>query len=297
MWRVLLVCFSVSIQTLLRRVLPVATALVLVLSGTGELPARALSSTGTRSVAPDTTFPVPVGDREALVSLPQNHDPAVAHPLLLVFGGWGADPGEMAGNMGVRDAAVDAIVVYARGVGNAWAGAPYATTSQEEDIAHIREVVDAVAGQYHVNRSRVYALGHSNGGAFALTLACRAPDLVAGVVSVSGMFYEPVDSHCVGGPVPVQIIHDVHDDVARPEGGQRHGAPFLPVQEILDRWAVRNGCVDGSFPVLTYLPYADHQAWSGCHAETEAVITSHRGHGWAGHAPHTAWDFLSRQFH
>ena len=285
------------LQSLLQRILPAVTTLVLLVTGVAVAPAHAqsaLSSASPATVTPDQTVSLPVGHRDVLVSLPADVDPTVAHPLVLVFGGWGAGPEQMAFDMGMRDAA-DAIVAYARGVDNAWAGAPYAVTSQEEDLAYTRAVVDAIAAQHPVDYSRVYAVGHSNGGAFALTLACRAPDLVAGVVSVSGMFYEPVDTDCVGAPVPVQIIHAANDDVALLEGGWRHNAPFLPTAEMLGRWVWRNGCLTEVLPVPTAVPDAAHEAWLGCVEETELVLSYSAGHPWPSYAPYVAWDFLSRQ--
>lgn len=276
----------------LRRILPLLLSLLLLASA---YPAHAQSSLPQSSVSPTgVDLPLAVGDRDVLVSLPERYDPSLAWPVILVFGGWGASPEEMASTTRMQDVA-DAIVVYARGIGNAWAGAPYSAATAEQDVAYARDAVREVAAGYSVDWSRVYAVGHSNGGAFALMLACRAPDLVAGVVSVSGMFYTPVDSGCAGVSVPVQVIHAADDPVAQFSGGFRHDAPFLPVREMLGRWADRNGCLSVPYSRPGGVPGVTVQDWWGCRSETRLLLSDGGGHAWPSHASWEAWDFLSRQ--
>lgn len=238
--------------------------------------------------------PVAVGEREALVALPHDYDPALTYPVMLVFGGLGASPEDMAATSGFHDGA-NAIVAYARGEADTWAGAPYSARSMEQDVAFSRQLVETLAVGHLVDRSRVYAVGHSNGGAFAAALACRAPDLVAGAVSVSGMFYAGVDAGCAAASVPVMFIHAANDDVARPEGGVRHNAPFDALGQVVDRWILRNGCLPEATERWTSAPGATARAVNGCRAETEILESPTAGHQWPDYATHEAWNFLSRQ--
>lgn len=298
MGRKLLVLPTVSRKKSIRRALVAMFTLVLALGNLA--PASAQSSSGSSGSSVygaerDKTQPLSVGERDVLVSLPVDYDPALSYPVLLAFGGWGVSPEELSRVAGLR-AGSDAIIAYGRGVGDAWAGAPYSRTSMDEDVRYSRAVVDRIADRYSVDRSRVYAIGHSNGGAFALSLACRAPDLMAGVVSVSGMFYDEGDGGCRGGGVPVMFIHAVNDDVALINGGVRNGAHFLPVHELFQRWGVRNGCLPLAAHLPAFAPDASHRLWTGCRADSEIVISESAGHPWPRHAPAVAWDFLSRQF-
>lgn len=295
----LLLLVSVSQTKTIRRVLGAMLALILSLGALAPVPAAAQSSLpggfalSGGSSGRDATFPLAVGGRDVLVSLPPNYNPAIAHPVLLVFGGLGASAEEVSRTLGLR-ANSGAIIAYARGVGNAWAGAPYSQTTMDADVSYARGIVDAIAAQHPVNRGRIYAIGHSNGGAFALNLACRAPELLAGAVSVSGMFYTAADQGCGGGNVPVMLIHSTNDDVAVYGGGVRHGAPFLSVDEMFQRWGTRNGCQ--LTPI--HLPGAGgrtHRSWTNCRAQTELVVSPSAGHPWPGHAPAVARDFLARQ--
>lgn len=293
---------TVSLTSSLRRVIPVLLTFLLLVSGysvafMAAAPAHAQLSLPHSSVPTlhgPAPHPVPVGQREVLVSVPAHYDPSLAWPVILAFPGWTDTPENMASDTGLKELQ-SAIVVYARGVGNAWAGAPYSATTIEEDVAFARAAVGEVAARYTVDWSRVYAVGHSNGGAFALMLACRAPDLVAGVVSVSGMFYTLVDSGCAGVSVPVQVIHAADDPVAQFSGGFRHDAPFLPVREMLGRWADRNGCLSVPYSRPGGVPGVTVQDWWGCRSETRLLLSDGGGHAWPSHASWEAWDFLSRQ--
>lgn len=241
------------------------------------------SSTGS---APSRPMPLQVGERDALVTLPANYDPTRAYPVLLAFGGWNVSPESLAADHG-RELGRDAIVAYGRGVGDAWAGAPYAATSITEDVAYARMIVDALDAQYAIDRSSVHALGHSNGGAFTLVLACHAPDLVNGVVSIAGMFYDPVDAGCLAAGEPVLFLHGANDGIAAPAGGIRNGAHFLPLETVVGNWAQRNSC--DSQQVV-----GERHTYLGCTAATELIYSPDSGHGWPGHTTRTAWDFLSR---
>lgn len=295
----LLLLVSVFQTKILSRALGAMLALLLSLGALTPVPAAAqssfpgLSSLTGSSRSGDSVSSLAVGGRDVLVSLPSTYNPAVAYPVLLVFGGLGASPEEVSRTLGLR-ANSGAIIAYARGVGNAWAGAPYSQTTVDADVAYARGIVDAIAAEHPVDRDRIHALGHSNGGAFALNLACHAPDLLAGAVSVSGMFYTIGEQGCRGSNVPVLLIHSTNDDVAVYDGGVRHGAPFLSVDEIFQRWGHRNNCQ----PIQVRLPGIGdrtHRSWAGCNARTELVVSPSAGHHWPGHASAVVRDFFARQ--
>ena len=54
----------------------------------------------------------------------------------------------------------------------------------DHDVAYLRRVVETAIDTYNVDVNRVYVLGHSNGAAMALRLACDAADLFSAAVSV-----------------------------------------------------------------------------------------------------------------
>ncbi|AGF72318.1 polyhydroxybutyrate depolymerase [Corynebacterium halotolerans YIM 70093 = DSM 44683] len=249
---------------------------------------------------PDTTVrlevPVPGGPtRDVLISLPENYDPTRTYPVWLAYPGRSISPEHMSTDTGLQVAS-DAIVAYGRGEGGAWAGAPYAVTDMAEDIAYSRAVVDRIAQDHLIDRDRVYAIGHSNGGGFALALACHAPDLVAGVVGVSGIYYNPgtpASGRCAGQPVPVMIIHSRNDGLSLIEGATAHGVPYVGAAAMVGIHAAINGC--GGATTRPVAPGVTAHVRQGCEAATELILSESDGHGWPHYSAFEAWDFLSAQ--
>lgn len=57
-----------------------------------------------------------------------------------------------------------------------------ARTANIDDIGFMGAIVEDAASKYGIDRSRVYALGHSNGGHMAMRLALEAPGMLAGMI-------------------------------------------------------------------------------------------------------------------
>jgi polyhydroxybutyrate depolymerase len=115
-----------------------------------------------------------------------------------------------------------------------------------DDVAFARALVDEIAQRVRIDRSRVYATGHSNGAMMAYRLAAEAPDLLAAIAPVAGaMLLEPFEAT---EPMPVLHIHSVDDSRAPYVGGRGALFPLADrighnaVEEELDRWVRLNGC-------------------------------------------------------
>lgn len=249
--------------------------------------------------AVNVEFTLPNGHkRRAIVSVTANYNPAHPAPVLFGFGGWHDSPENFRNysRFANTGAAREAIVVYPAGVEYAWEGAPYAVTPRGGDVAFARQIVDELDAHFNVDRKRVYAAGMSNGGGFAVSFACQAPDLVAGVVSVSGAFYNPVLENCVPGPVPTFIIHGVHDQLTRFEGGHLHRAPYLSAPGVADSAAKRNLCAP--HPVVEQKPGNVTQfGYPGCAKEAVFWRINDQGHNWyfTPDVANEVWNFLARQ--
>ncbi len=106
-----------------------------------------------------------------------------------------------------------------------------------DDVAFFRALIDDVKGIHEV--SRVFIVGHSNGGFMALRLACDAPDVFDGIAAVSGSTWNDL-SRCRGGrAVPLLLVHGTVDDTVPYEGetGKYPGAIVTG-----ERFAGRAGC-------------------------------------------------------
>ncbi len=118
------------------------------------------------------------------------------------------------------------IAVYPNGYDNHWndcrGSANYAANVQNiDDIAFFTAMIDFFAEQHQINRNRVYATGHSNGGHMAYRLAFEMPEQFAAVAPISANI--PVESNLdcekSGKPVSIAIFNGTEDSVNPYNGG------------------------------------------------------------------------------
>lgn len=221
-----------------------------------------------------------IGERSYRVSLPRNYDPSRAYPVVIGFGGW-TEPALRFGAISQLHTAAgaDAIVVYASGVNNGWGGAPYASQSRAEDIEYVRTLLTDLEAKHQINRDRVFTVGFSNGGGMASGLACAAPDLVAGAVSVGAAHYHDTLRDCVADPAPIQLIHGTRDAVIGYHGGLRHDTAYYSAEEALGIFAARNGCTPAEIdeqPVHNIVTRTPRD----CQAATSLVRVEGGEHTW-----------------
>lgn len=111
-----------------------------------------------------------------------------------------------------------------------------------DDVAYLSQVLDDVASAYPVDTTRVYAVGHSNGGFMAHRLACDLGTRMAAIVSLAGAV-DPTLCHPTR-PVSVVEAHGTSDDTIAYGGGAV--LPIFPsyvgVEATLGFWATAEGC-------------------------------------------------------
>jgi polyhydroxybutyrate depolymerase len=59
------------------------------------------------------------------------------------------------------------------------------------DVTYVRRILEQLATELQIDRSRVYATGLSAGGGMSFELALEAPDLVAAIAPVAGLPFQP----------------------------------------------------------------------------------------------------------
>ncbi|MDK8577179.1 alpha/beta hydrolase-fold protein [Corynebacterium pseudodiphtheriticum] len=248
--------------------------------------------------------------RQFIVDLPANYDPNRAYPVILGYSGAWDTADAFRGHSFLNKAVgSDAIVAYPQGVTDklkgkpAWGGPHYAAQSVEDDAAFARALVADLAGKYNVDTNRIYATGLSNGGGAALSLACHAPDLVDGVASSAGAYYDATVSNCVpDAAVPTLIMHHKDDHVININGGANdHGGRYKAARQVFDEFATRNGCAPGG-NVNNWIVGAHTVSGSNCRAATEfATVVSpqvNNGHTWFKAVPSAnllVWEFFKNQ--
>lgn len=195
----------------------------------------------------EVRLPVDGIERVFRLHVPSSYSPSRPTPLLVAFHGRHRSGALLEADSGLSGLPV--LVAYPEGVRNQvgrldWQIGPQATRGVD-DVAMTRALIARVQQGFCVDRDRVYALGHSNGGGMAVTVACALPDQVAAVVAISGAFYDRA-AGCVGSPISLLELHGTADRVIPYQGGrlpEEFGRTTLP---RISRWirnqAIVNGC-------------------------------------------------------
>ena len=233
--------------------------------------------------------------RVFLTYVPQNLKPGA--PLLIMFHGGGGD-GPMArlGTGGVYDHLADRdgfVVVYPYGIGSSWntcrkAQSNVARRWDVDDIGFVEAMIEQSVRNYGIDRKRVFATGHSNGGQISYRLMLERPDLVAGVAAVSSNLPAPRNMDCVAKnvPTPVMTINGTADPVALYDGGQRPEAAMARRCRRRRRWLISpSSTARTANPEITRLPHVkesdptsvDRIAWMQPGKPPVVLYTVHGG--------------------
>jgi polyhydroxybutyrate depolymerase len=229
------------------------------------------------------------GERPAEVLVPSGYDPEVAYPLVMVLHGYGAAGRLQAGFLRLveRVEADGLIMVMPDGTVDAtgkrhWQGRSCCGEggAPVDDTAYLVGLVEEASARWNVDATRVFAIGHSNGGFMAFDLACLAADTFTGIVSLAGSAGRE-GLPCPGaGRVAVLDVHGTEDDTVLFAGAPWH----LGAVASAELWSERNGCgpaVDEApLDLLPALPGAETtvRTWSGCEAPVGLWTLVGEGH-------------------
>lgn len=269
--------------------------------------------------APGATQRVTVGGtgRALLLHRPADIAPGRAMPLLFLLHGSGGTGAAILKRSGL-EATADrhGFIVVApdagiqEGAGFVWNIPGVPSTSgrmpqpeDADDVAFLGEVIDWLAGQHCVDRSRVYATGLSGGGRMASWLGCVAADRFAAIAPVVGLRAgrpdpahpdQPDPATCrPSRPMPVIAFAGDKDTTNPMQGG---GASYwqYPMAAAEARWAALDGCTV-SLPRSQVSAAVYQEGYSHCRggAEVVARITIGGTHDWVVDNE-AMWAFLSR---
>ncbi|KAJ5082860.1 hypothetical protein N7532_011903 [Penicillium argentinense] len=244
-----------------------------------------------------TTLHLPGTDREYRLYIPTTYDKNT--PTALYFSFHGATQ-----NMSYEENLSQfskpffnkgGIAIYPNSKNGYWLSNPNANTSRPNDLDFTNDLLTHMEELLCIDKKRVYSAGKSNGGGFTAVIACNATvgSRFAAFASVSGAYYNTDDIPGVGPCQPAEReegypfleFHGTMDTTA-PIDGNTKSNPKLPVIDILEGWAARNGCGPGSKwarnETVFQDPLVKHASW-GC-AGKRAIVQHYReseiGHCW-----------------
>jgi len=265
--------------------------------------AAAANAIGTRS---ERSLVTPDGrTRRYRIYVPSVIPSGTSVPLVIALHGGLGTSSQFEANSGLNGFAESNrfIAVYPDGVGNQTDGSGFQTwnggyccgpaaAQSIDDITFIRNVVTDLRNSLPVNSSRVYALGHSNGGILSYRIACEMSDIVAAIGVQAG---SNVMTDCQPGlPVSVFHLHGTSDTNMPINGGKGSGLSatvFVSARLAVDAMATVNGCNVAS-PRSLVASNSDVTAlsWTNCKSNSEVrfVTVKNATHAWMGHAAQSA---------
>lgn len=235
--------------------------------------------------------------REYTIYIPESYQGAEM-PLLFNFHGGSGDIASQIAIADMRSIADTAgfILVYPQALADPGDGGSTNWLHKEptsvDDVFFVNAMIDAIASEYEINESRIYACGYSLGGEFTYELACRLNNRIAAVGAVARTMGTAAFDNCVPSH-PTGIITILGtDDSTSPYDGLVWGGVqyYLSADEMHDYWTTYNNA--SSEPSVLELPNLDvsdgstveRYLWSdgdGC-VSVEHLKVIGGGHDWPG---------------
>lgn len=224
-------------------------------------------------------------------------------PVVLVFHGGGANPRQMEKYTRFNEVAEKEgfAVIYPEAVAGNWndgRGVEFVRSQKEniDDVKFVRALLDDVAAQHRIDRSRVFATGISNGAFISHRLAAEASDAIAAVAPVvGGMAPAVAENFNPEHPVSILVIQGQADPMVPLDGGDvgfyggRKRGKVLPTKASVAKYVERNGIQgnpsatmldadpkDGTSVEITRYPDGPYGA------KVHYYLVNNGGHAWPG---------------
>jgi polyhydroxybutyrate depolymerase len=252
------------------RRLPIAIAVIAIVTACSGSPASGPSSDPASSAAPTSAALAP-GDHEETVTVDSRRRIFFVHvpaglpmdrpiPVVIVLHGGSGDADSAISQTGMSEQADRGgfLAVYPNGTGqlerslltwNSGTCCGYALQQQVNDVAFIAAVIDELQRRYAGDPRRIFVTGFSNGGMLSYRLGCELTDRIAAIAPVAGSM--GVDCR-PSAPISVVAFHGTADQQVPYQGGTAPGAADPhprqdpPVADTIAFWANHNHCTGTS---------------------------------------------------
>ena len=238
--------------------------------------------------------------RSFIVNLPPNYYESADFSLVIAMHGGGGNAEQFESSSKLTDKAKAAgfIVVCPEGVRstgllalrkwNAGTCCSYASENNIDDVKFISELIDNLSSQYKINRKKIYATGHSNGGMLSYRLACELSHKIAAFAPNAATMV--VTQPCVPSrPVPILHMHSIHDQNVPYTGGVGIGPSNIynpPLDSVMKVLQSRNKCNQPAQVIIDNAGYTLLK-WTDClsNVSVHYYLTKDGGHSWPGGSP------------
>ena len=194
----------------------------------------------------------------------------------IFFHGWQSSAEAFAGEPAFVEAFAreGVLLILPDGVGKTWAHQGSPSTARDE-MAFMDAVRADLLARWPVAPDAILVTGFSQGGSMVWDLACRRGRDYGAFVALSGAFWEPLPTHCAGGPVDLLHIHGTADGtvpmVGRAIGDRWRQGDVLRGLELL---RATDGCP--AAPARTEpAGVLSCQVWDGCSSGRELRLCEH----------------------
>lgn len=211
------------------------------------------------SFAQTSSFMFGGAQRTYILHLPTGFSSGDTLPLVLNLHGL-TQNGQAQSDLSGFDSIADRekfIVVHPNGINASWNALSGVYYGGVDDVGFLSALIDTINRDYHINLSRVYSTGMSNGGFMSYRLACDLSHRIAAIASVTGSMTDSMQYYCnASRPVPVLHFHGTTDPIVNYNGSGN----ILSVDASLQYWVSHNNC-PGSFSTI---PIANTSTTDNC---------------------------------
>ena len=185
-------------------------------------------------------------DRPAEFLVPDDYDPSLEYPLVVVLHGFGTTGAVQSLYMGAAQQVDerDFVLVYPDGTPlpdgrRFWYSGASCCGSPQDDVGYLTDLIDEAVATFNIDEERIYLWGHSNGGFMSYTMACAAGERITAIASLAGSsFVDPAGCEPRQEPVSVLQIHGDADGTISYDGNS-----FAPgALELFERHGGFLGC-------------------------------------------------------
>lgn len=233
-------------------------ALVVLAAACSGSSSRASTPTSTAATTSTTNTRGPTAAQAALVAVrpftvhePPGVPAAAPKPLLILLHGYGASGAIQEAYLKLTPAtdAHGMLFVHLDGTLNGqnkrfWnaTDACCGFRSTVDDSAYITAVIADVSAHYKVDPSRVFIVGHSNGGFMSYRMACDHSDKIAAIVSIEGATWSDPSRCKPTEAVATLEVHGLADETIKYDGGGIATATYPGAMTTVQAWARDDGC-------------------------------------------------------